>query len=297
MSTLKPEGAWAVDLTPLIDLHDQVAVDKEYAVQVAVPDSLSHVQGWIARSAEARERYDHRPNVLYGPTLDEYIDIFPSGAPNSPIHVFFHGGYWKLMSAKEHSFIAPVGLQNGWTTVIVNYSLCPKVRMPEIVRQTRAAVAWVHRHAAEMNGNSDRIVVSGHSAGGHIVGRLLATDWARNYGLPERTIAGALPISGLFDLEPIRWTWLQPGLQLSGADILEESPVRNLHKFNVPVVVAVGGSETPEFLRQSAIYSRALEAVGLTGEYVEAPGRHHFNVLDDLADAEGCLWKRLSALA
>ena len=280
-----------------LNLRNQPAVDAQYAVQVAVPDSSTHVAGWVRRSQEVREELDHTLDVRYGPTLAEYVDIFPSREPRSPIHVFFHGGYWTLpISARDQSFIAKSAVEQNWTAVIVNYALCPQVRIPEITRQCRAAVAWVYSHAEEFNGDRERVFVSGHSAGGHIVGRLLATQWEQDYGLPASTIAGGLPISGLFELEPIRWTWLQPRLQLTGDEVLVESPIWHLPLTRIPVTVALGGAETDEFLRQSSDYVDALRANGLSAGHVAVPKRHHFDILDELSAADGALWKELVAL-
>ncbi len=277
-------------------LRDQVAIDAQYDLRTLVTDSTRHVMGWKDRSAAARERVPNRLDAPFGPTLDEHCDIFPATGSGRPIHVFFHGGYWKMLAARDFSFLAPVGTENGWATVVVNYSLCPKVSISEITRQARAALAWIWRNADSFGGDRNRIFVSGHSAGGHLVGRLTATAWEKDYGLPASLIAGALPISGLFDLEPIRWSWLQAGLQLTGDDILEESPMRHLPRVNIPTVVAVGGDESAEFLRQSQDYVTAMRDAGLRSEYLAIPGRHHFDILDDLAEADGALWSALNGL-
>jgi arylformamidase len=222
--------------------------------------------------------------------------VFPGPRERAPIHVFFHGGYWRVLSAREFSFLAEAGLARGWCTVIVNYALCPQVKIPEIVRQARAAISWTWHNASKFDGDRERIVVSGHSAGGQLVGRLLATEWARDYGMPVAPIRAAMPISGLFDLEPLRWSWLQPGLQLNTEEIRAESPLHHLPTEPVPMVVAVGGAETQSFKEQSKTYCAAVKERLLSAEYLEAPQRHHFDVLDDLALANGILWERLEAL-
>jgi arylformamidase len=273
-------------------LTTQDDIDREYNPRLGVPDAEALMAAWTQRSEEARRKLGGRLGIPYGPTLAEYVDVFPASRPNAPVHLFVHGGYWRAFTARDFSFIAEGSVARGCCTVVMNYALCPQVSITEIVRQTRAALAWTWAHAAEFGADPQRISVSGHSAGGHLVARLLATAWQRDYGIPDDVIKAALPISGLFDLEPIRWSWLQPTLQLSGDEILAQSPMRHLPTHPVPLAVAVGGAESAEFRRQSADYAAATGA-----KLLEVEGRHHFNVLDDLASPYGRLWRTVESLA
>jgi arylformamidase len=277
-------------------LTSQDAIDREYNPRLLVSDMGAVVAGWAERSAGTRRTRGHRLRRSFGPTLAEYLHVFPADVPNAPIHVFIHGGYWRAFSADDFSFVAEAGLSQGVTTVVINHDLCPRVRIAEITRQARAALAWVWHNAADFGGDRHRIVVSGHSAGGHLAARLLATDWERIYGLPADVIKGALPISGLFDLEPLRWSWLQPVLQLTGDDVAGESPIRRLPSRPVSVVAAVGGLESAEFHRQTTDYAAALTAAGSTAEVLDVAGRNHFTILDDLADPSGPLWLAVERL-
>ncbi len=273
-------------------LTTQDAIDREYNPRLGVPDVEALIAGWAQRSEEARRKLGGRLGLPYGPTLAEYVDVFPATRPNAPVHLFVHGGYWRTFTARDFSFIAEGPVARGCCTVVMNYALCPQVSITEIVRQTRAALAWTWHHAGEFGGDRNRISVSGHSAGGHLTARLLSTAWQRDYGIPDDVIKAALPISGLFDLEPIRWSWLQPVLQLSGDEILAQSPMRHLHTTPVPLAVAVGGAESAEFRRQSADYAAATGA-----KLMEIEGRHHFDVLDDLASPYGKLWRTVEQMA
>lgn len=271
-------------------LKTQEEIDREYNPRLSVSDVDSTVQGWKDRSAATRAGNGNRLRRGYGATLAEYLDIFPAHAPDAPVHIFIHGGYWRAFSAEDFSFIADSGMARGAATVIVNYELCPKVQIAEIVRQVRAAVAWVWHNAAQFGADRDRIAVSGHSAGGHLAGRLIATPWERDYGLPPDTIKGACAISGLFDLEPLRWSWLQPAVQFTADDILSESPIRHLPITPTPVLAAVGGLESAEFHRQTEAYAEALAHAGSPARTLDVPGRNHFTILDDLAAPDGPLW-------
>ncbi|WP_448188087.1 alpha/beta hydrolase [Azospirillum sp. sgz301742] len=273
-------------------LTTQDAIDREYNPRLGVPDAEALMAGWTQRSEEARRKLGGRLGIPYGPTLAEYVDVFPATRPNAPVHLFVHGGYWRSFTARDFSFIAEGPVARGCCTVVMNYALCPQVSITEIVRQTRAALAWTWQHAVEFGADRQSISVSGHSAGGHLVARLLATAWQRDYGIPDDVIKAALPISGLFDLEPLRWSWLQPTLQLSGDEVLAQSPMRHRPTQPVPLAVAVGGAESAEFRRQSADYAAATGA-----KLLEVEGRHHFDVLDDLASPYGRPWWTVEALA
>lgn len=274
------------------DFTSQEEIDREYNAGAAVPDSAARIEGWIARSAAARGSLSCRLGVAYGPTRDEYLDIFPSGE-RAPVHVFVHGGYWRRFTAREHSFVAPPLVAAGVSVVVVNYALCPGVGIDEIVRQVRASIAWTHRNAASFGGDPDRISISGHSAGGQLTAMALATDWPGVYDLPTDTLKAGLPISGLFDLAPFPYSFLQPALQLDWGQVRRNSPISLPPPPGIPVTVAVGGSESAEFRRQSAAFAEAWTG----SRYLEIPGCNHFTVLEELERAESPLLAALLGLA
>jgi len=192
----------------------QAQIDAQYNAGAAVPDAATHLQRYTARGAQARETLRCTLDVAFGPTLDETLDIFPADQPGAPVFVFIHGGYWRALSSKDFSGVA-LGLQPlGITTVVINYSLCPKVGIDEITRQARAAVAWVLRHIGAYGGDAARVAVGGHSAGGHLAAMCLETAWAGDYGLAPDPLAAAVLVSGLYDLAPLRYSYLQPAIQL-----------------------------------------------------------------------------------
>ncbi len=276
------------------DFTTQEELDREYNAVAAVPEAETILRRWQMESAKVLERYRPRLGVAYGPTRFERLDVFPAG-PGTPLHLFFHGGYWRRFRARDFAFLAPAFVDAGVTFVGVDYALCPEVRIGEIVRQVRAAVAWVWRHAAEFGADPARITLSGHSAGGHLVAMALATDWPGVYELPGDLIKGALAISGIFDLAPLRWTFLQPALQLDEEEIARSSPIRQLPERAPPLVVAVGAKETAEFRRQSRAYWEAWRARGLSGALLEVAGCDHFTVLEELARPGGALWAEAMA--
>ena len=175
-------------------------VEREYNLRAAFPDHPYWFARWAADSAAAREQLEARLNLRYGRAPGQTIDLFP-GAGSRGTMLFIHGGYWRALDKSDHSFVAPPLVANGIGVAIINYDLCPQVSIARIVEQCREAVAWLRREGPRYGMSAQRLVVAGHSAGGHLAAMLVATDWPA-HGLP-RAITGAAAISGIFDLEPL----------------------------------------------------------------------------------------------
>jgi arylformamidase len=277
------------------EFESKEEIDAQYDVEVSVPDFSIYADLFIGESAKAREQLDPVLDIRFGPTLDETLDIFPADDPNAPILVFIHGGYWRMLSSKEFSFAAVAPVARGYTVVVTNYSLCPKVTVDEITRQSRAALAWLYTTDLSFNGDRERIFVSGHSAGGQQTAQLLGTDWAGEYGLPQDVIKAGISISGLFDLTPLQYSFVQPSLLLTDDVIKRQSPIFDLPKRAAPLLVSVGGDEPDEFCRQSKDYCDAWVGAGLAGEYFEQPGKNHFTAIDGFLDPDSALFLKMDA--
>jgi arylformamidase len=261
------------------EFTDQASLDVEYDPTLAVPEAAATMADWSLRSQRTLDRLEGRLGVRYGPTVEEHLYIFPAGS-GAPVHIFLHGGYWRRFAARDFAWVAEPLVARGVTAVVVNYALCPTVSLSEIVRQTRAAIAWCHTHVGELGGDATRITLSGHSAGGHLVGMALATDWAGAYGLPAVPLRAALAVSGLFDLRPFPYTYLQPALQLTTREVLTLSPIDLEPQVAAPLTVAVGGVETAEFRRQSREFATSWGRHLNYCAYEEIAGADHFTVLD-----------------
>jgi len=271
------------------DFASQEDIDREYDVESAVPDFGRYAAFFVEESARARRELDCALDVPFGPTRAEHVDVFPAAEPGAPVFVFVHGGYWRMLSSKEFSLVARGPVARGATVVVTNYALCPAVTIGEITRQSRAAIAWTAKEIARFNGDPGRIVVAGHSAGGQQVARLLATDWPGDYGLPADVIKAGIAISGVFDLRPLPHSWLAPKLRLDHDTVMRESPQLDVRPCPTPLVVTVGGDETPEFRRQSADYLAAWRAVGNDGRDVPMPGLNHFTAIEGYGHADSPL--------
>ena len=206
--------------------RDAAWYEAQYNNRARVADHARILTRWTEASALARKGLTHRLDLAYGDTSAERLDVFPARAPGSPVLVFIHGGYWRSLDKSDHSFVAPAFVDAGAMVVVPNYGLCPAVSMEQIALQMAGALAWTWRHADEFGGDRARIVVAGHSAGGHLAAMLLTCRW-KDVGadLPARLLCGALSLSGLFDLEPVRHApFLQADLGLTPATVRRLSP-------------------------------------------------------------------------
>jgi arylformamidase len=166
--------------------------------------------------------------------------------------------------------------------MVNTYSLCPGVHLDVIVRQCRAFVAWAWRNAAAHNADPNRLFISGHSAGGHLVGMMLATDWARDYGLPADTIKGATAVSGIYDIRPLTRAFTREWLHLNPLQAERNAPLLNPPTHKAPVILAVGGAEPEGFSAQTRAYKAMLEAKGVPVTQVELPGLDHFAAWNEI---------------
>ena len=276
------------------DFTDPAQIDAQYNASLRVADPAAELAHYRARAAEARAAWPAALGVPYGPTRAETLDIFPAAQPGAPVFVFLHGGYWRALSSRDFSGVA-LGLRpRGITTVVVDYALCPRVTIDEIVRQCRAALAWVLRHIGEHGGDPSRVAVGGHSAGGHLTAMSLLARWADDYDLPQDPFRGALMVSGLFDLAPLRWSYLQPMIQLDEGTIRRNSPAFLVRRCATPVRVAWGGAETPEFARQSRVFHDAWQAAGNDSVLAPVPDAHHFSAIHGFETPEGDLARQVA---
>ncbi|HEX2545795.1 MAG TPA: alpha/beta hydrolase [Ramlibacter sp.] len=286
-------------MKPFSRFQSQAEIDAQYNPSVGLADAAAPLKHYLQQARKARENLRCVADVPFGPTLAETLDIFPADAPDAPVFVFIHGGYWRALSSKEFSGVA-LGLQpRGITTVVVNYALCPQVSIDEITRQARAAVAWVLRNIARHGGDPSRVAVGGHSAGGHLAAMCLQAQWARDYGLPQDPLKAAVLVSGLYELEPLRWSYLQPVLQLDEGIVQRNSPVLGVRASATPAWITWGGAETAEFARQAQLYHDTWRAAGNSSELSPQPGADHFSAIHGFEEPGSalCTWlaERLAA--
>jgi len=266
-----------------MSLHTPAWYDEQYNSRARIPEHPAILQHWADASAAALKRHPELVELAYGEAPREKMDIFPARASGSPVFVYLHGGYWRALGKRDHSFVAPPLVAAGAMVVLPDYSLCPEVTVEHIVLQTVRALAFVHQHASDYGGDPSRIVVAGHSAGGHLATMMLACDWqAVDPSLPADLVKAALSISGLYELEPMRHTpFLAADLGLTAASALRSSPAWMPPPASGQLAVVVGGEESEEFHRQAELIRANWGGKVVASEIV--PGRNHMNVLHELA--------------
>ena len=275
----------------------QAEIDRAYDPALEVADLAGLRRGYAAQSERARQTLQYVPRVPFGPTLDEHVDIFPAEQPGAPVLVFIHGGYWRANTAQDFSCVALGPAALGMTVVAVNYALCPYVPLDEITRQARAALAWVLRHIEQYNGDPRRVIVAGHSAGAHLAAMCLQTAWADTYGLDDPFIRAALLVSGIYDIAPLRYSYLQPLIQLDDGIIRRNSPMFGVRSSSAEVLLTWGSRESEEFARQSREFHERWVDAGNSGSLLEQPGGDHFTAIHGFEDPQSPLCRWLARVA
>jgi len=271
--------------SPVYKQYDQERLDAQYNLRARHTDFQQHFDRYDRESARVRKQLPSRLDIAYGDTPLQTLDIFPATAPGSPVLVFIHGGYWQFLDKGAFSFPAPVFVGAGAAYVSLNYDLAPTVTIDEIVQQCRRALVWCLANAESFNGDPANIHVSGHSAGGHLTAMMMTTDWPAHGGLPADLVKGCCAISGLFDLEPLRLSYLNEALGLEQGSARRNSPLYNITRHGSPLIAAVGGEETEEFLRHTGMLTTAWRARGFPCQELTLAGLNHFTVVDELGRA------------
>ncbi|KPP83459.1 MAG: Esterase/lipase [Rhodobacteraceae bacterium HLUCCO07] len=248
-------------------------LDDAYANAAYIPGAERFPGQWAEAAEMWRKQLAHddraRLDLGYGARPRERFDLFlPEGTPEG-LMVFVHGGYWLKFDKSSWSHLAAGAVARGWAVALPSYDLCPQVRISQITRQIARAVGVM---AAMVEGP---LVLTGHSAGGHLVARMLATGMlSSEVGARLRRV---VPISPVADLRPLLSTSMNAQLQLDPQEAMAESPVLMADRMDVPVTAWVGGDERPVFLDQARWLSQAWGC-----DMVVAEGRHHFDVIEPL---------------
>ncbi|MGZ8274222.1 MAG: alpha/beta hydrolase [Burkholderiaceae bacterium] len=268
-----------------------VAMEREYNARASIPEHPQIFARWAEQGAMTRRRRAGLIDMPYGDDPGERLDFFPAMQRNSPLLVFIHGGYWRSLDKFDFSWIAPPFLDAGVSVAFLNYGLAPRVQIDEIVRQQLRAMAWLYMRAEDLGFDNQRIVVSGHSAGGHLTAMMMAAVWPSfDPTLPPDLVKGGVAISGLYDLEPLLpLAFVNSDLDLDVAGARAVSPVHLPAASDAPLVTAVGALESGEFKRQTQLIRGAW--LQNAGEDVEVADANHLTVCDALGDGESSLFR------
>ena len=267
------------------------ALARQYNNRELVPDHARYFARWQQDSARARSRMSCFLDCRYGEQPGETIDIFPARKGDGSCMMFIHGGYWRALDKTDFSFLAPAWVDAGVSLAVVNYDLCPRVTVDEIVRQMLRASRWLWQHAEDYGMDQDRLYVSGHSAGGHLVAMMMCALWpVLDTALPKNLWKGGLAISGVHDLQPLlQVDFLQQDLRLDPESARRLSPAFMPPATRAPVMTCVGGDESGEFRRQNALLAERWKGV-FAGD-IPMPGKNHFSVIDAFAEPSSALFQ------
>jgi arylformamidase len=271
--------------------------EAEYNNRARVPEHPEIFARWdraaAAYRAEALAASRAELGLAYGPTPRQTVDIFhPAGRADAPLALFIHGGYWRSLEPASFSHMAKGLNGHGVAVAVAGYDLCPHVTIAGIIDEMRQACLHVWRRLGR------RLMVYGHSAGGHLAACMLATEW-RTFGsdVPGDLVPSACAISGVFDLSPLVSVSMNQDLRLDAAEARRVSPLFWPAPAGHMLDVLVGSLESGEFLRQSREFAEAWQKAGVDARFAEVAGTNHFTVIDPLPDPASAAVARLATLA
>lgn len=267
--------------------------ESEYNNRARVPEHPAIIAGWSRDAAAYRDEVGaDLVRLPYGASERQAIDLFrPQTKQADAIVMFIHGGYWQAFDRSSFSHMARGLNAQGITVAIPGYDLCPKVSVADIVDQMRAACRALATESA-------RLVVAGHSAGGHLAACMLATDWrSLDPALADDFVPAAYSLSGLFELKPLVSTYVNKALELSEPEAERLSPLFWTPPRGRILDAVVGGDESAEYLRQSRTIAESWGAAGVATRYEAVPGANHFTVIAPLTDPASAMTARLAGLA
>jgi arylformamidase len=243
---------------------------------VAVAESGDMVAGWERRSTELRDRHSNQLDLRYGPRERNRID-FIKAAEKGPTLVFIHGGYWQMRAKEVFTLFAEGPMAHGINVALFGYTLAPDATLDEIVAEIHQGLDFLAGQLPGMGGDAGRIVVSGWSAGGHLT----------SMALSHPHVKAGMAISGIYDLEPIRHSYLNVKLKLDEAMSRRNSPVMQAGGAMKPLSLVVGSAELPLLRQQTADFAGHRVKYGLPVTYEEIPGANHFTIMNELASPTG----------
>ncbi|MBR1247802.1 alpha/beta hydrolase [Bradyrhizobium sp. AUGA SZCCT0169] len=243
---------------------------------VAVPGSVELVAGWEQRSADMRKRFPDQLDLRYGPRERNRID-FLKAADKAPTLLFIHGGYWQTRAKEAFTVFAEGPMAHGINVALIGYTLAPDATLDEIVAEIHSGIDYLTGQLPELGAASDDIVVSGWSAGGHLT----------SMALSHPRVRGGMAISGIFDLEPIRHSYLNEKLKVDEATSRRNSPMVMAGGPLKPLSLVAGSAELPLLRKQTADFAGHRARHGLPVTYEEIPGADHFTIMHEMLSPTG----------
>lgn len=275
---------------------NQQQLDAQYNNRTAAPDFAGQTARYRSLTDSAKQAFTCLERLSYGAAPEECLDLYVPAQSGAPVLVFVHGGAWQTMDKDDSGFAAHALLPAGAMVACLNFGHVPDASLDTMVDQVRRAVAWLWQHVADHGGDPDRLFLAGHSSGAHLVGQCLTADWPARYGCPADAIKGAMFISGLGDLEPVRLSYRNALLHLQAQDVARLSLIHQAPTVACPLIVAYADGDTQEFQRQTREVGNYWHARGLPTRQLCIPDRCHYAIVTDLADADSVLFRSLARM-
>jgi arylformamidase len=273
-------------------MTDPTPEELQYYPRLRVENAAEIYGAWPKRAEETRTKYAFVEDIPYGTHPRELIDLCRAPGAKGCV-IYIHGGYWRAFSKLETSFVANGFVEQGLSVALINYPLCPEVRIGDIRNSVERAISFLYRNVLT-KAECANIVVTGHSAGGYLAVSMLTADWSK-HAMPQDPFAGVISLSGVFDVAPLINTSMNADLGITKDSAVALNLMNERPRSRTRLCFAVGGDESEEFHRQSEDMSFAW--LGMAPDYVDLPGYNHFTIVDDLASPQGELNRRAIAMA
>lgn len=270
-----------------------------YDVFLTIPDPMGWLEANRVRAQLVEAKLKPIKDLSYGEAPIQKLDIYaPADAKNAPVLVDIHGGGWSAGSKNPSALQAQAVNAAGGIWVPIDYGLAPEYSMDQIIDHVRLAISWIYRNIVQYGGDPHQLFIFGYSAGAHLAGTTLMPSWHHEYGIPENAIKGAVLTSGIFDLEGYvhAQTGPQEALKMTLKDAWRASPVHHLPEHPLPIIMGYGGDELEEFIVESQSYAKALKKAGCDVILIEVPAAHHFDMINELANTQGQLFKAMKEM-
>jgi arylformamidase len=245
-------------------------LEKQLNPRVTVPDFQTYLDRSAKASEAARASLSAIRDVRYGPRPRQLLDIYPAEDPRAPLVIFVHGGFWRALSKEAFAGLAGSLRPKGISTVLIGYDLCPAVTLDELVAEIIEAIAFCGSNLRTHGIEPRRVVLAGTSAGAHLIAMaLLSRDFPH--------VDAACLVSGVYDVEPVVQISVGAAIGLDADSARRNSPALHVRRLGIPLLIAVGETESPEWRRQSEDFAKRCTEAGNDVRYLGLPGAHHFS--------------------
>ncbi|MFA6915979.1 MAG: alpha/beta hydrolase [Parachlamydiales bacterium] len=269
-----------------------------YDDYIAIPNLDALLQENRERAQTVKAKLNPIQDVAYGSEIIQKLDIYaPKNAKNMPVIISIHGGGWTMGNKNPWAIPAETLMSKGILSISIDYGLAPQYRMDNIINHIRQAIAWTYKNISQYGGNPNRLYVYGMSAGAHLAGSALMPNWPKDFGLPEDIIKGLIALSGIYDLCTLvhaPQAESQKALQMTMEESTRDSPLYHLPNHSIPCIIAYGEKEPLILYRfEASNYAQELQKAGCNVSLIEVPKANHFDMINELANAEGNVFKEL----